>query len=449
MNRDLIINNKLFQLPSFFWISNLGGGGSDKYRETVYLDLYDGVPTLYNYYYLKYPSFAQKWLSKINEFDSFGHFLKYTRESMINEEHFICDCHTPANYDYDGNIYLLDSGARNILNDIIRGKIELNGSVENTMIEKMYEYYDFANNLKFDFVIGFDLGGKYTFKDDECKDENLKNEVDRLLESDLNKILFDKTIEYLKKHTSFYPKVYATIHGKTPEDYKKYVEYVYQQEREKKCEFFGYALGGVASSKTADDSWFAGFNNNKLKNTYLVTKATKIVKSIVGNKPIHVLGGGNKDNIPSLIFNGATSFDCQTPGRRAYDGNEDSTRAVYNINSELSFSKLLPGLFNNELQHINPDVKFDYIKLNEISNDLELCKCVACDEIDNVAEIKELYSKKDESNEYYYYSRQLMNAHAIWQHYYLVKIVSECDDYQDLMNKYPYDFFTCLIDIFE
>ena len=65
MNRDLIINNKLFQLPSFFWISNLGGGGSDKYRETVYLDLYDGVPTLYNYYYLKYPSFAQKWLSKI------------------------------------------------------------------------------------------------------------------------------------------------------------------------------------------------------------------------------------------------------------------------------------------------------------------------------------------------------------------------------------------------
>ena len=107
---------------NFFWISNLGGGGSDKYRETVYLDLYNNIPTLYNYYYLAYPQFANKWISNIYKYSSFTDFLKYVRESMIIEEHFICNEHISGEYNYN-NIILLDSGARNIYNDILRGKI--------------------------------------------------------------------------------------------------------------------------------------------------------------------------------------------------------------------------------------------------------------------------------------------------------------------------------------
>ena len=35
MKKVIKINNKNYTIPSFFWISNLGGGGSDKYREKV------------------------------------------------------------------------------------------------------------------------------------------------------------------------------------------------------------------------------------------------------------------------------------------------------------------------------------------------------------------------------------------------------------------------------
>ena len=446
MKKVIKINNKNYTIPSFFWISNLGGGGSDKYRETVYLDLYNGIPTLYNYYYLKYPSFATKWLSKINNYKTFGDFLKFTRNDMINAEHFICKNHNPGIYNYNENIYLLDSGARNILNDIIRGKIKLHNSIEETMVEKMYEYYDFANRFKFDFVIGYDLGGKYTFKDSECSDERLKQEIERLTNSDMNKLLFDKTIEYLINHPNYYPKVYATVHGKTPNDYKNYINYIVQTEKEKKYEFFGYALGGVASSKNVDDSWFVGFNNKELKNTYLVTTATKIVKSIGGNKPIHVLGGGNKDNIPTLIFNGATSFDCQTPGRRAYDGNNNSSLLVYDNNAKVSFSKYIPGLFDNNLNLINTNYKFDYYKINQISDTNLLCGCPACSLINNTKDLKKLYSMKNQSDEYYYYARQIMNIHSIWQHCKLTNLVSNFESFDKLIEKYPLDFFKYLND---
>lgn len=446
MSKIIKLHNKDFTVPSFFWISNLGGGGSDKYRETVYLDLYNGIPTLYNYYYLKYPDFATKWLSKISAFQSFGDFLKFSREDMINTEHYICEKHVPSKYDYDKNIYLLDSGARNILNDIIRGKIEINNTIEQTMIDKMYEYYDFANRYKFDLVIGFDLGGKYTFKDSECKDDNLKNEINRLLESNLNSILFNKTMEYLKNHKNYYPKVYATVHGKTPEDYKEYIQYIVNEEKNNNYEFFGYALGGVASSKSADDSWFKNFNKNDLKNTYLVTEATKIVKKVGGDKPIHVLGGGNKDNIPTLIINGATSYDCQTPGRRAYDGNKESSLLVFDKNAKESFSKYIPGMFNCDLEIINNNYKFDYYKINDVSNSNKLCGCPACKLINTSKDIKDLYSKKNLSDENYYYARQLMNSHSIWQHYYLTKIIDENKTPENILNKYPLDFFKYLFD---
>ena len=442
-----IINNKIFTKPSFFWISNLGGGGSDKYREIVYLDLYDGIPTLYNYYYLKYPSFATKWLNNIDEYKSFGDFLKYTRESMIYEEHFITEEHIPGSYNYKDNIYLLDSGARNILNDIIRGKIKLIEDIETTMKHEMFKYYDFAERLKFDFIIGYDIGGKYTFKDNETRDNRIINQMKKIDSINLNNELLIETIKYLKDK-KYYPRIYATVHGDTPDEYEESIKFIRKAEKEYGFEFYGYALGGVASAKKVDDSWFKDFNNNSLKNEYLVTKALKIVKKYSGDKPIHVLGGGNKDNIPSLVINGATSFDCQSPARRAYDGNESSSALIFNINARESFSKYLPGLLEND-RMINTKGLIDYIKINAVDNDTPLCNCPACKKINNILELKKLYSRKNESNEYYYYSRQIMNSHAIWQHFYLTKIVANCNTFEELLNKYPADFIVCLSDLFE
>ena len=63
---------------------------------------------LYNYYYLKYPDFATKWLSKLNDYQTFGDFLQFTRNDMINTEKYICEKHNPGEYDYQNNIYLCD-----------------------------------------------------------------------------------------------------------------------------------------------------------------------------------------------------------------------------------------------------------------------------------------------------------------------------------------------------
>jgi hypothetical protein len=443
------VNGKALFQPTFFWISNLGGGGSDKYRETVYLDLYDGIPTLYNYYYLKYPAFATKWINNINNYNNFGEFLKYTRESMINEEHYICKIHNPGKYDYENNIYLLDSGARNILNDIIRGKIVNCGTIEKSMIQQMFEYYDFADKFKFDFIIGYDLGGKYTFKDNEKKDNKLIDIVNKIDSKKLNNILLEETIKYIKKKNNYYPKIYATVHGTTPKEYEESIKFIVNCEKKYDFSFYGYALGGIASSKNIDKSWFKNLSNNKISNEYLVTMALKIVKKYSGLKPIHVLGGGNKDNIPSLVLNGATSFDCQTPGRRSYDGSKDSSKEVFNKNSNISFSKYLPALITSNHYLKNESIPFDYIKLNILPDEIKLCDCPACKEIKNIIQLKELYSRKDESDEYYYYARQIMNSHAIWQHFFLTMIVSDCKDYNDLINKYPLDFFVALKDLFE
>ena len=178
----------------------------------------------------------------------------------------------------------------------------------------------------------------------------------------------------------------------------------------------------------------------------LVTTATKIVKSIGGNKPIHVLGGGNKDNIPTLIFNGATSFDCQTPGRRAYDGNNNSSLLVYDNNAKVSFSKYIPGLFDNNLNLINTNYKFDYYKINQISDTNLLCGCPACSLINNTKDLKKLYSMKNQSDEYYYYARQIMNSHSIWQHCKLTNLVSNFESFDKLIEKYPLEFFKYLND---
>lgn len=450
IDMNLRLNGKVISFPSFFWISNLGGGGSDKYRETVYLDLYDGVPTLYNYYYLKYPDFAQKWLKNIKNYSSFGSFLKYTRESMINDEGYICKEHISSQYDYDNNIYLLDSGAANIINDILTGKIgDIRLSLKENIVNEMIEYYDFANRLKFDFVIGFDLGGKYTFKDGENQNVQLQKDLSNIDSDKLNRFILEETIKYLKQN-DYHPRVYATVHGNTPKEYKEYTEYILKLEEQFDYKFFGFALGGIASSKNVDEKWFNKKEklNNSNKNVILANKATKIVKGLVGERYIHVLGGGGKNNIIPIVLSGATSFDCQTPGRRAYDGNEDSVNNVFDSSAKGSFSKYLPGKFSEANKTINNNIDFEYEKINKIDDNLKLCNCPACKCIHQFGDVKKLYSKKNVSNEYYYYARQLCNSHAIWQHYFITKIAGDCNDYEKIKEIYDDNFINSLEDVF-
>lgn len=451
-NSELIINNKTLPSPSFFMISNLGGGGSDKYRETVYLDLFENTPCLYNYHYLSNPKFAQKWISKINEYPSFGDFINFTRDSMINVEKFFSNEYKFNNYDATKTVYLLDSGAANIINDLLKTiDLETDSSLFNSeLIKIMKEYYNYADRFKFDIVIGFDIGGKYTSKGEERSNEDIisGNIKVKQQSSVINNLLLEESIKYIQSKDCFYPKIFATVHGATPNEYLDSIDHILYLEKKYNFKFDGFALGGIASSKSLNKAdWNIDTNTistiksltkgtgikDEVFNAIIASFACRIVKNRIGDRPIHALGAGGKMNIIPLYYSGATSFDCQTPGRRAYDGNESSTEQIFDSNAKNSFSQYLVATINKDLDLINTNIKNTYTKLNLIKDTTTPCGCPACNDF-SINDIKTLYSRKKDSNEYYYLSRQLLNAHGIWQHNFLCKLAHKNTETTILSN---------------
>ena len=62
------------------------------------------------------------------------------------------------------------------------------------MIKHLHRYYDFAHELKFDIVVGFDLGGKYTEKDGK-NDVKLKEFLLSLDTDDINNFLIEESVK--------------------------------------------------------------------------------------------------------------------------------------------------------------------------------------------------------------------------------------------------------------
>ena len=448
--------------PLFFTISNLGGGGSDKYREVVYADLLKNTPTLFNYYYLKYGDFATGWLREMGNYENFSDFLDYVRKDMIYNRNFFCSGYEfQENYSSRNTCLLLDSGASNIKNKIIKNESIFNiERFKEHFSNEMIEYYKFADRFKFHFVIGFDIGGKYTFKGEERTNETIINnnlEIERN-SSEINSYLLEKTIEFYKGSTKFFPKIYAPVHGKTPDEYRKNVEYILFLEKKYGVKFFGFALGGIASSKQiikedwniSDDKLeelkkLSSVSKVQITNCLLASYACRIVKEKVGDRPIHALGAGNILNIIPLTYFGATSFDSQTPGRRAYDGNSKSSANVFNICSKDSFSKYLIGLLDKNFNAINNNSgALSYKSLNLVNDEaVDLCGCPICSKFE-IEDIKKLYNQKEISNEYYYLARQLLNGHSVWQHNYLCKALNE-DKLEFLENSSLKNLFIKLI----
>ena len=423
------VHNKDLPVPSFFMIYNIGGGGADRTRALVYMDLYNKIPQLYNYYYLNLMAemtFDAALLKHLPEYDDFSSFVKYMRETLIKNGKY-SKKHIFQRVDYQSTVYLLDSGAKNILDDIVEGKVSKkeNQSVVDRFVEEMKNYYVFANKHKFDLVVSFDTGGKYTFKNNEKNNKELKEFDAYLLKNKqtINLFLLEEAIKYFKSINSFYPYVLATVHGNTPDEYASYTKQILELEEKYGFKFWGFALGGIASAKEMSAEWFNGYSKslNISKNAFLSSEATKIVHSIVGNRPIHPLGAGGFESINALYKNGATSFDCNTPNRRAGDGKSDIEIAsqVMNTFAGGHFSKYLIGKKNKMLQTINPGLEQAYQQINKLLSTIELCGCPACSEINSVTDIKRLYSEGENNKEDFYLAKQLICAHSTWQHIYM------------------------------
>ena len=431
------VNGKKLPIPSFFQVFNYGGGAGDKCREIVYADLTHDTPALVNYYYINnnYPhTFQSKKLNNISGFFSIGDVFNYLRKSLIEDDCNIYHDYPCLEYDFNQKIFLLDSGAGQIVKYIAK---ETNYDEENflrVLIQHMIAYYDFANRYKFDLVVGFDLGGKYTFKDGE-KDKRFIQFYDSLDKDNINFLILTATVDYLKSTPNFYPKVLATIHGKTPTEYKQYALNTVELEQTSGYKFWGFALGGIASSKKLDASWTNDIDFSKTNKKFVLdaiapARASYIVHNIVGDRPIHVLGGGGYPNILLNSWCGATSFDAASPARRAGDGNTLSTGYVFDKNapsrlngSKISFSKFFVGGINIDYSLRNES--FEYSNLNKLNNNFPLCGCPACKLLGSIHTLKELYASKSGDNEANYFSRQLMNVHAIWQHRILCQAIAK------------------------
>lgn len=431
------VNGKYLQKPSFFQIYNFGGGAGDKYREIVYADLTEDIPALVNYLYLNnnYPHiFQSKKLNNIEKFDSIGDIFNYVRKSLIEDDHCVYSNYNPPEYDFNRKIFLLDSGSFNIIKKVAE-KIDYDKNVFSSALTKhINDYYDFANRYKFDLVTGFDLGGKYTFKDGEA-DKRLIEFYNSLDKDKINYEILEKTVDYLSVHPDFYPKLLAPVHGKTPEDYANNTLKIIELERASGYSFWGFALGNIASSKNADKSWIEGIDLSSKKDRSVIdaiipARASLIVHNIVGDRPIHALGGGGYPNILLNAMCGATSFDAATPSRRVGDGNALSANYVFDVNapkksngSQIRFSKFFVGGINsNDEPRKEP---FGYKELNKIDADFPLCGCPACNLMRSITELKNLYASKSSDEEANYFARQLINVHSVWQHHLLCRAISE------------------------
>ncbi|WP_455445981.1 hypothetical protein [Streptococcus salivarius] len=453
MDNLILKNGRKLPLPSFFLISNLGGGASDKTRELTYLEFYNNNPILFNYFYLRYPQFSVTEIKKLKDCTTFKKFLEGVREDFFSKSFYkdSVNFHKPA----IDNILLLDSGISNYISMVVntREDYENFDSINNIQFwkDKLWsyaeEYYDFAKKYEFDMVIGIDTGGKYTFKDNEKQNEELTR-INKLINDnkiEINQYLAYKTLEYIKSK-EYNVSLYMPLHSSTPTELLDYCNYIKSIEREKGSEFFGLALGGIASYRGIDDEWFKEDGEEvqlsaKQKNPYLVTKATKILKKEFPLRPIHVLGGGGIANILPVSVAGATSFDSQTPGRRAYDGNSKNSQYVNNpqyITNSKGFSKYLPSQITSQ-NKLN--LSFSYISISSDQDGFSNCSCGACSNRGlgaNLQNVKQNYLRKSlGDNESFYLARQILNIHSVHQHQIVCEFLRNSGNIHKILEDAP------------
>lgn len=454
--RFLNVHDKQLPIPSFFQVYNYGGGNGDKNREIVYAEFTEDTPALINYYYINnnYPHLFQSPLfNDLSNYTRIGDLYNHIREVLIKNKNESYSGYTNPEFDFNKKVFLLDSGAANIVKYIAKEIDYDTSKFEEEIIEHLHNYYDFADKLKVDLVVGFDLGGKYTEKDGEKANTELTKFLNNINNEKINKLLLEESIKYLSSKKDYYPYVMATVHGTSQKDYESFVDYILELEAKYTYNFWGFALGGIASYKKVDTSWYDNINfestgKKGLVETVTPARACKIVSDKVKDRPIHALGCGGYPNIAMNYYCGATSFDAATPARRVGDGSSESTKYVYNTEATaVNFSKYFIGGINKDGKlRREPCI---YEKLNKVDNSMSLCGCKACESAGSIKNIKDLYHKKEKDKESYYYSRQLMGLHAVNQHRKLCEIIAKYDTIEEFIKAYPSELNKKLLKIYK
>jgi len=163
----------------------------------------------------------------------------------------------------------------------------------------------------------------------------------------------------------------------------------------------GFAIGGIG--KMLRDSIYE-----------MVKLVRNRLNELEDDRPIHILGVGAVQNIIPLSIDGADTFDCHSPWRRA------------------SEDKLVIPLLNSNFKITAKDETYwKYVPIDRIS---ELtCDCEVCRKY-SISELREL---KEGTTEQKYYFRILAYKHNIHQQEILCELVRTDVNFQNLVKKFP------------
>ena len=398
----------------YYFTSNFGGGGSNVSRVFNYYKLIKNtnINILLNYFYLepdfkKTPSFNTKELNLLKKYNGkIINFLNDFGENNIKQGKF-----SSKFKNIDGDFFpevFLDSGSGNLLKllgytDISKKKIQdIIDSVELYFENNVKPFLDFANKHKVDIVVGLDYAGKGTYKQKESHNliyQDAKNIL--TTDFDKQKKLITKSIHHIKL-ANFFPKLFIPIHGKNIEDYVEYYKKLIKLENKEIYKFDGFAIGGVTRYKTIE-----------------ICKLLENLRKIDNSRPFHILGSSGIKKILSLVYSGASSFDCHTPWRRASDGE----------------GNFLVPLLDKNLNFIGNSDSLNYKKLSLLNNNLN-CDCDVCLDY-QFSDIKSLYKTKGEDN---YLAKIIMYFHWIHQYDRMLKKIENLnseEDFQSFINLIP------------
>ena len=132
--------------------------------------------------------------------------------------------------------------------------------------------------------------------------------------------------------------------------------------------------------------------------------------------------------------------------------NKDSAALVH---TKIHYKKGKPGFSQYFIGGFNVDGSQrkenpDYINLNEVPDDMEMCGCPACQSAESILNIKNIYAKKvNDDKEAFFYSRQLMGLHAVFQHKLLCEKVAEYDDLESFCSKYSNDLNDGILKVYK
>ena len=384
---------KRVQTPAYFFISNIGGGGTNVSRMFSYFDLFSDSYSqlLLNYYYLnaafeKTPGFDSDLLSELDKFNNILDFIEsakaiYQKRGRVSEK-----------YRQRKNRYvpfvMLDSGSGNIFRDMVK-----TNKISAETINKLYEqlikdYEDFVEKHSFDICIAMDIAEKYTKKQGEHTNRGYKDSLISLGDLKANMDLLALTLKNSKNMQAL---VFAPIHGSDPDSYLKFMNGVLDLEKKHERKFDGFAIGGLG----------------KIKNKQVLYGIIKVIRTVLESKsdtrPIHVLGAGSLQNIIPMAILGADSFDCHSPWRRASEG------------------KYVVPLLNSSLTILQNKNFWSYLPLNGITVKTYACDCPVCKEF-SLDDLKKLYVTSMENQ---YYAKILLFKHNIYQQEQVCRLCRE------------------------